>query len=335
MGRTSTASLRNGLWSQRLRDAKQKTSNLQRKVADLKTIIGEMCARFEIPPPDLRLRPYVPLSVSEASWEGEAIEEEEILDGSPQLRDNIIREMIVNVDAPKRRYARQTKEFFSTVYLRSPAAYKVLATVLPLPSPTTLKRLYKPPLDSLSGTIESLDGARETLAQYRDRYHREIWPILGVLAVDACSHSDYVREHVPTPLAKKTGIWEFLGHFATDASSASPDADVCNYSFLYYFQPIHPTLPCIPILLCTERTGKAGAKHSELMSDLEQIAKGLGFIIIMKCADGDNEYYAEARSSYDRTIEVCGSFGDVEMTGVLGREICAGLTFSERTCFTS
>ena len=324
MGRTSTASLRNGLWSCRLREATQKVSALKRRVEDMKTIINEMCLRFDIQPPDLRLRHYVPLSVSRKCWEGEIVDEE-IPDGSPQLRDSLIREMIVNTDSPRRRYTEETKEFYATIYLRSPAAYKVLATVLPIPSPLTLKRLYKPPLASLSNAIESLDGARETLTRYRERYHVEMWPILGVLSVDACSHSDYFREPEKGRLAERTGIFEFLAQFAA-GNSPAPQADPCNYSFLYYFQPIHPTLPCIPIFLCTERTGKAGARHSQLMGDLEQIAKDLGFVIIMKCADGDNEYYAEARASYERAIEVCGSFQEVEEIAILGREILAGLT---------
>ena len=46
----------------------------------------------------------------------------------------------------------------------------------------------------------------------------------------------------------------------------------------------------------------------------------------MKCSDGDNEYYGEARKSYEIVTKMCGNFEEIEAIADLGLEVMEGLT---------
>ena len=324
MGRTTPQALNALRHARGLEEAHQRIEALEARITELKGIIREICDLHNLPHADLRYAHYVPVQVTEQLCGEE--DEEEVDGGCTALCDSLIGEMITNLSRKRRRYTETTKKFYCTIYLRSSAAYKALRGVLPLPSPKTLKRQMQEPIATLSSRIESMHGAHDVLFSYREKYQTITWPIAAVIAVDACSHADYFRETEDNSLAIAVGLDEFLARFNTGVPLEPVQVPSCNYCFVYYLQPIHPSLPCVPLFLSTERSGKATIKQSQTLEQLTQIAKKLGFKIVMKCADGGNEYYGDVRDSYASIRSICHSFHDVELIARLGHEILAGVT---------
>ena len=324
MGRTGASELVKGQLQAKVNEQAARIAYLERRVGDLKVIITEICDHHEIPRPDLRFRHYVPLSVTRRHFAESVVQEDD--DTEPQnggLTQKLLGEMVVNQGRKSRRYSEQTKSLYATVFLRSPSAYKALATVLPIPQPRTLMRLSAGPLRDIQERVQSPERAREALLEFRSRFPSDD-PILGVLSVDACSHSDYFAKEEPTALAQAVQLEVFLAKFRPPGLEFPRKPN--NYCFVYYFQPLDPRMPCLPLHICSEPSGKAQMKHVKVMDDLVDICQDLGFTVIMKCSDGDNEYYTETRKSYKSITDICEKFDDVELVAQLGLEILDGLT---------
>lgn len=323
-GRTEASGLVMGRLQAKVDQQAGRIAYLERRLEDLKAIIAEMCECHEIPRPDLRFRHYVPLRVTQRHFAEDTVcEDDEAEQRNEDLTEKLLGEMVINQGKKSRRYSEQSKSLYATIFLRSPAAYKALAMVLPIPQPRTLMRHSAEPLRNIQERIQSPEGVREALLEFRNQFP-SVDPILGVISVDACSHSDYFAKEEPTALAQAVQLEEFLAKF--QAPGLELPRKPSNYCFVYYWQPLDPRMPCFPLYICSEPSGKAQMKHVDVMNALVDICRDLGFVVIMRCSDGDNEYYAETRKSYAAVTEICPKFSDVEMIAQLGLEILEELT---------
>ena len=316
MGKASGVDLlvrrfRAGIWR---RD--RTIDDLQRQIRRLKTIIYEMCDRYTNPLPDLRYGHYVP-TTAPITDDTPVDEEEPSL--QPALADLLISEIVRNEGKRKRRYFVPMKKFWSLVFLRSPGAYETISQVLPIPQPQTIARFVKSDIAEISESVQSLDGAIQTLRRMKQRYSPSE-PILCAIGVDACSHEEYLfqrQKEQELSLAKEVKLEEFLQQFGWVAEEEKPE--VHKYCFLFYLMPLNKKIPCTPLYICSERTGKAGNKHSDILYRLAEAATTEGFTVAMLCSDGDNEYYSHQRDSYGIVRHVCGCFDEMDDVTFLGR----------------
>ena len=312
-----------GRLQRRLEAAERLNRSYQDQIDHMKQIISEICAMHDLDPPDLRYAHYVPIRRTE---EYERQGEQEDIDGnqSTELTQQLISEMVVNSQRKGRRHSLEAKKFFSAIFLQSPKAYHLLEQALPVPNHKTLTRFAKEPINRIRERIENVDRARESMRLYKAQYELH-GPVPGVLAVDACSHESYIPPKSETmgSLAKRVQLEEFLSQFGPVEGEKPP---TLKYAFVFYFQPLLIGLPCFPVHVTPETHGAAQDKHLALMDRLTQIFKEEGYVIVMKCSDGDNKYYQSSKDSYKIITKFCGSgFEDVEQIALLGPEIKDGV----------
>ena len=326
MGRTSPQDLTLGHVQAQLRKKEAIIATQADQITKLKRIIQEICETFNVPEPDLRFEHYVPVTVMEA--DDHALTD--LLVGTHEnLGDRILAEMIRNRTRKGHQYSVEIKQFCSLIFMRSPTAYKVMSEVLPVPHSDTITRFLKPCIHSISSRVESGTGAREILRELKESFSLDD-PILCTIAVDACSHSNHLHKQDSTQsFSKEVKLEEFLEKFGVNPEDMNP-AEVHKYCFAFYVEPLCPKIPCTPVYMCSERTGKAYSKHVTILWELQRIAREEGFLPVMLCSDGDSEYYCQQREGYRIVREYCQDFQDINDVAVMGREL-----LSDGTLFCS
>lgn len=323
MKRTSPEALTIARLQTEIEQRNRKITQHKEKIHKLKRLIKEICQMHEIAEPDLRFDHYMPSVRSEASRETE-LEEELSQVRDPELGDRLLSELIINQNKMRRRHSQDMKRFCGILFMISPSAYKTLSEVLPVQHSDTVMRFLKPRVKQCCQAIESLDGARETLRQFKARFspHERI---LCTISVDACSHESHLVEKEPISFSKRLQIEEFLERFGCPLNCSSND-EVHKYCFVFHLEPLDSMLPCTALYMCTEKSGKAYKKHVEILHVLRSIAVEEGFTVVALCSDGDSEYYNEQRESFHILQEFWDEANTLEGLSVMGQCILQGGT---------
>ena len=156
--------------------------------------------------------------------------------------------------------------------------------------------------------------------------------IICVIGVDACSHSDYLpglgnSSEKGISLAKEVKLEEFIGQFGGEGDDDQEKrGEVLKYCFLFYLEPLTKNIPCTPLYICSEKTGKANRTHTEILHGLAQMAREKRFVVAMLCTDGDSEYYSEQRTSFQMVQQTRPGFEELDNCAFLGRWIISGET---------
>ena len=318
MGRTSRVQLNARRREKKILAQQGKIEQQERRIKSLKRIIEEICTRYDIVPPDLRFDHYVPVC---RTVNRQGTEDEGCCPHS-ELGDRLISELVMNQGRRKRCHSLEMKKFCAIMFMKSPAAYNVLSEVLPVPCAKTIIRFSKPEIADVSSRLESLEGARQTLKEIRARVP-ESQRILCNIAVDACSHTNYLcRQESGESFGKHVEIEEFLAQFQDPTELSSEE--VHKYCFVFYLEPLMAEIPCTALFMCSEKNGKANYKHTTLLKELRQIAVEEGFTVVMLCSDGDSEYYCDQRESFNIITHYCAGFNNIDDVAFVGKCLLNG-----------
>ena len=119
MGRVSGTEMVNRRLEACITRQKDTINDLKKQVTKLKQIIYEICDRHDITPPDLRYGHYVP--AEHPTPTGTTVCED--ASKQPEFTELLISEMARNQERTYRQDSLEMKQFWSLVFLRSPASY--------------------------------------------------------------------------------------------------------------------------------------------------------------------------------------------------------------------
>lgn len=187
-----------------------------------------------------------------------------------EIQKSFIFSLVANLKFPKnnRQYSQDVLDICFCLYTISEEAYELFATVLDLPSITTIKDHFARIVREEKENITDIANISNIILNYR-KANKIDEPFDIILGVDACSFDRL-------------------------------NADGKKYCFCFYCQPLIPKLRCFPIHIVAASNGKASASVVNLMYDIIEILKDNDINVVYTASDGDSGY----NDLTDETLEI-------------------------------
>lgn len=177
-------------------------------------------------------------------------------------------------------------------------AYTFVRSTLPFPSVQTLYRNSHFPILSDIALLTNISQISNIVDKYKRDYNISL--LHGVLAVDAISVNSVVK-------ISEDG---FVEGIANNSKISKEDVSLINSSFnafeeyvkshferftinnafVYQFQPIDPTFPCLICHIHAATNGKASENDVAILNKISSILNQQNFITKAFAFDGDNAY---------------------------------------------
>ena len=242
--------------------------------------------------------------------------------GATELGWRFLKEIFVNMHKngkSARKHSPEMKLFSFLIYNYSPGAYRTLKAHFPFPAYNTFINETKTEEENIMSFLLNKSKIPEYCMHHFERFndsnltkHRvtlaidaiAIQPIFlpsykaefGSIKIKAAINSQqrFTIEHMKNEKHRE----EF--EKALKANPNSPEASnaVVNNAFIYYLEPLDPSIPCLPVQVYLKKGGSANSVINELTAEIIKLLESTNIIdIVCITTDGDPGH----NSLYDET----------------------------------
>ena len=158
----------------------------------------------------------------------------------------------------KRKFTQETIDLCYLLYIYSPGAYKILRSILPLPSQQTITDHYKEVYNRKSQNLLNENQLRLLLNHIKESYEPAI--------------------PIDETIVASVGF---------DAASADPKNTKTGGIFAYQLQPLDQNAKVYPVHLSLSPNGRAKQEHLDKATNIARVGKETNFFIRYLTTDGD------------------------------------------------
>lgn len=195
-------------------------------------------------------------------------------DNCALIRNELISNIKKNQGVEKHghRFSEKIYYFAKLLHNMSPKTYDLLKDILIFPSISMLNEYFSENDKSLIEYIQDIEYIPDLIQQYKEMYGID-GPIESILSIDA-------------------------------ASLDRPFKKAFSYVFVFYLQPLHPDLKCIPLYIFPKNNGFANNEILCIADQIKGILQDLDIIVTTIATDGDTGYNSKAKETFSKYISV-------------------------------